>query len=43
VRCDVGALKLRGEGSGSTRRGAEQEAATRVLAEIAAPLDVAKG
>jgi ribonuclease-3 len=43
VRCEVAALKLRAEGSGSTRRGAEQEAAERVLGEIASPLDVAKG
>jgi ribonuclease-3 len=43
VRCDVAALKLRAHGSASTRRGAEQEAAERVLAEIRAPLDVAKG
>ena len=42
VRCEVAGLGRRGEGSGSTRRSAEQEAAERVLAEIEAPVGVAK-
>jgi ribonuclease-3 len=42
VRCEVAALGRRGEGSGSTRRSAEQEAAERVLVEIEAPLGAAK-
>jgi ribonuclease-3 len=43
VRCDVAALERRAQGSGSTRRSAEQEAAERVLGELEAPLDVAPG
>ena len=43
VRCEVAALERRAQGSGSTRRSAEQEAAERVLGELAAPLDVARG
>jgi ribonuclease-3 len=43
VRCEVAALERRAQGSGSTRRSAEQQAAERVLGELEAPLDVAKG
>jgi ribonuclease-3 len=43
VRCEVAALARRAQGSGSTRRSAEQEAAERVLGELEAPLDVAPG
>jgi ribonuclease-3 len=42
VRCDVAALERRAQGSGSTRRSAEQEAAERVLGELE-PLGVAQG
>jgi ribonuclease-3 len=42
VRCDVAALERCAQGSGSTRRSAEQEAAERVLGEIEAPLGVVK-
>ena len=35
VSCEVGALDLRGTGSGASRRAAEQEAAEQVLAAIA--------
>jgi len=42
VSCEVALLGRRAEGSGSTRRGAEQEAAERVLQEIEAPVGVAK-
>jgi ribonuclease-3 len=43
VRCEVAALGRRAQGSGSTRRGAEQEGAERILAELDAQLVVAKG
>jgi ribonuclease-3 len=43
VRCEVPMLERRAQGSGSTRRSAEQQAAERVLAELEAPADVAKG
>jgi ribonuclease III len=44
VRCEVAALGQRAQGSGSTRRSAEQEAAGRILGELdAAPLGMAKG
>ena len=43
ARCEVAALARRAQGSGSTRRSAEQEAAERVLGELEAPLDVAPG
>jgi ribonuclease-3 len=43
VRCEVAGLARHALGSGSTRRSAEQEAAERILAELDAPLGVAKG
>jgi len=43
VRCEVRMLERHAQGSGSTRRSAEQQAAERVLAQLAAPADVAKG
>jgi ribonuclease-3 len=42
VSCEVAALGLRAEGSGSTRRGAEQAAAEYVLQAIELPASVAK-
>ena len=42
VRCEVDALGRRAQGSGATRRSAEQEAAERVLGELQAPLSAAK-
>ena len=42
VRCEVAALARRAQGSGSTRRSAEQEAAERVLGELE-QLGVAQG
>jgi len=42
VRCEVAALARRAQGSGSTRRSAEQQAAERVLGELEAPAGVAK-
>jgi ribonuclease-3 len=39
VTCDVPDLGRRAQGSGSSRRRAEQEAAERILLEIQAPLD----
>jgi ribonuclease-3 len=42
VSCEVAALGLRAEGSGSTRRGAEQAAAEHVLQAIKLPASVAK-
>jgi ribonuclease III len=42
VRCEVSALARRAQGSGATRRSAEQEAAERVLGELEAPHSVAK-
>jgi ribonuclease-3 len=43
VRCEVPALARRAQGSGATRRRAEQQAAERVLGELEAPADMAKG
>lgn len=43
VRCEVSALARRAQGSGATRRRAEQEAAERVLGDLETPADVAKG
>lgn len=42
VRCEVSALARRAEGSGATRRSAEQEAAERVLGELEALHGVVK-
>lgn len=42
VSCEVATLGRSAQGSGSTRRGAEQEAAERVLREIEVPAGVAK-
>jgi ribonuclease-3 len=43
VRCEVAALARQAQGSGSTRRSAEQEAAERVLGGLETALDMAKG
>lgn len=43
VRCEVPALERRAQGSGATRRRAEQQAAERVLGELDALSSVAKG
>jgi ribonuclease-3 len=43
VRCEVPALERRAQGSGSTRRSAEQEAAERVLGECESAPGVAQG
>ena len=42
VSCEVAALGVRAEGSGSTRRGAEQAAAEHVLQALELPAGVAK-
>ena len=42
VTCEVPALKLSGEGLGSSRRRAEQEAAERILADLASSVDPRK-
>jgi ribonuclease-3 len=42
VRCEISVLERRAQGSGSTRRSAEQEAAERLLGEIEASVGVAK-
>jgi|SRR5580698_4143782 ribonuclease-3 len=43
VSCEVAAIGRRAQGSGTTRRAAEQEAAERILGEISEPLSMAKG